>query len=138
MRTTALSLFLTSQFPTENRRPLFLELLGPFAIPDGKPETTFPGIAWFVRNSGRKTGNHFSWNCLARSQFPTPNRNPLFVEFLGSFAIPDGKPETTFPGIAWFVRNSGRKTGNHFSWNCSRPSRSSSVHPYRAGGLQEC
>src|SRR5690606_5318892 len=118
MRTTALSLFLTSQFPTENRRPLFLELLGSFAIPDGKTDTTFPGIAWFVRNSGRKTENHFCWNCLVRSQFRTENRNPLFLELLGSFAIPDGKPETTFPGIAWFVRNSGRKTGNHFSWNC--------------------
>src|SRR5690606_9057758 len=118
MRTTALSLFLTSQFRTENRKPLFLEPLGSFAIPDGKPETTFPGTAWFVRNSGRKTGNHFSWNCLVRSQFRTENRKPLFLELLGSFAIPDGKPETTFPGIAWFVRNSGRKTGNHFSWNC--------------------
>src|SRR5690606_3830014 len=87
-------------------------LVSYFPIPDGNPETTFPGTAWFIPNSGRNTGNHFSWNCLVRSQFRTENRKPLFLELLGSFAIPDGKPETTFPGIAWFVRNSGRKTGN--------------------------
>ncbi len=37
----------------------------------------------FLRNSGRKTGSHFCWNC--------------FVFFS---AIPDAKPVPTFAGIA--------------------------------------
>jgi hypothetical protein len=45
---------------TENRFPLFLELLLSVAIPDGKPLPTFPGIAFERRNSGRKSGSHFS------------------------------------------------------------------------------
>src|SRR6478752_7295613 len=53
------------QFRTENRVTLFLELLVWYAIPDGKPCHTFPGIAGLVRNSGRKTVSHFSWNCAS-------------------------------------------------------------------------
>ncbi|TPJ73226.1 hypothetical protein FJ434_29515 [Mesorhizobium sp. B2-5-13] len=40
-----------------------------------------------------------------------------------------GKPLRTFPGIAHLLplRNSGRKTATHFSWNCfSSPARPSS------------
>ncbi|WP_210213000.1 hypothetical protein, partial [Mesorhizobium sp. M1E.F.Ca.ET.041.01.1.1] len=40
----------------------------------------------FLRNSGRKTATHFSWNCS-----------------LCLVAIPGGKPLRTFPGIALFV-----------------------------------
>ncbi|TIU61913.1 MAG: hypothetical protein E5W25_27950, partial [Mesorhizobium sp.] len=83
----------------------------------------FPGIALlFLRNSGRKTASHFSWNCSSvPTQFRTENRFALFLELLFcSYAIPDGKPLRTFPGIALlFLRNSGRKTASHFSWNCS-------------------
>ncbi|MBP1887688.1 hypothetical protein [Sinorhizobium mexicanum] len=73
------------------------------------------------RNSRRKTATHFSWNCVVPTQFPAENRYALFLELLGSNAIPDGKPLRTFPGIAWFQRNSGRKTATHFSWNCVVP-----------------
>ncbi|RVD68472.1 MAG: hypothetical protein E5V62_28960 [Mesorhizobium sp.] len=57
---------------------------------------------YFPRNSRGKTATRF------------------FLELLFcSYAIPDGKPLRTFPGIAiLFLRNSGRKTASHFSWNC--------------------
>ncbi|QLL62275.1 hypothetical protein FKV68_12915 [Sinorhizobium mexicanum] len=89
-----------AQFPAENRYTLFLELRGSNAIPGGKPLRTFPGIAWFQRNSGRKTATHFSWNCVVPTQFRTENRYTLFLELRGSNAIPGGKPLHTFPGIA--------------------------------------
>ncbi|NKN11236.1 hypothetical protein GFL86_06595 [Rhizobium laguerreae] len=55
-----------------------------YAMPDGKPLHTFPGIALLVlRNSGRKTASHFSWNCsTGSSQFRTENRFTLFLELL--------------------------------------------------------
>ncbi|TIQ35499.1 MAG: hypothetical protein E5X48_14130 [Mesorhizobium sp.] len=54
-------------------------------------------------------GQRLDWFSSGRS--PTSSR---FV-----CAIPDGKPLRTFPGIALFaLRNSGRKTVTHFSWNC--------------------
>ncbi|TIU62883.1 MAG: hypothetical protein E5W25_25940, partial [Mesorhizobium sp.] len=56
--------FSFTQFQTENRCTLFLELLLFHAIPDGKPLHTFPGIASLSCNSRRKTAAHFSWNCF--------------------------------------------------------------------------
>ncbi|RWA94438.1 MAG: hypothetical protein EOQ32_11330 [Mesorhizobium sp.] len=58
------ALFVLTQFRTENRFTLFLELLCFNAIPDGKPLHTFPGIALFL------------------TQFRTENRFTLFQELL--------------------------------------------------------
>jgi hypothetical protein len=67
-----------TQFRTQNRFSLLLELLRLFVF----------------RNSGRKTGSHFCWNC--------------FVSLFS--AIPDAKPVPTFAGIALAnKRRTGRR-----------------------------
>ncbi|MAW87408.1 MAG: hypothetical protein CMJ42_12850 [Phyllobacteriaceae bacterium] len=71
-----------------------------------------------IPSTGRKTGSHFSRDQVLPAQSRTENRLPLFPGSGSSCAIPDGKPVPTFPGIRFFLRNPGRKTGSHFSWDC--------------------
>jgi hypothetical protein len=74
----ALFLYLHT-IPDAKPVPTLLELPRLFpAIPDAKPVPTFAGIASLVsRNSGRKAGSHFCWNCSGKQAVIRPVRLPM-------------------------------------------------------------